>query len=145
MGSQPSTITSLHWQMETLALVNWGAYDGGPHTIRFATSDGGTLTLISGLSATGKSTALDALIVLLMSARVPLNRASSSGEKDGRRRDLYTYSRGYLDTQSVDGAERAAYLRGTDPETGAPQATWSYIGLTLVNAFGEPLTVALLT
>lgn len=145
MSDMTGTITSPHWQIRELTLVNWGAYDGGPHRFSFPVLEGGSLSLISGFTGVGKSTAIDAYLVLTMRSRVSLNRASAGSDEDRRARDLYTYSRGYLGKVSVDGRERPVYLRGQDPETGAAQATWSFISAEFVSAFGDVVTIALVT
>lgn len=50
-----------YWQIDNLKMINWGVYNGGPHTIDFAKGETGSLTMVTGNSGTGKSTVLDAL------------------------------------------------------------------------------------
>ena len=81
-----------YWQIDNLKMINWGVYNGGPHTIDFAKGETGSLTMVTGNSGTGKSTVLDALMTLLFKSGRQMNQASSQGqEKD--KRSIYSYVR----------------------------------------------------
>ena len=123
MSSEKTALLfSEHWQVHKMTLINWGVYEGGPFEIEFATSDDGSLTVIGGNTGVGKSQIIDALLVLLMKSKVDLNRASEEAQKGKRKRDLFTYVKGYVGAVERDGRVIPRYLRGTDESTGEPQA-----------------------
>lgn len=143
MSSEKTALLfSEHWQVHKMTLINWGVYEGGPFEIEFATSDDGSLTVIGGNTGVGKSQIIDALLVLLMKSKVDLNRASEEVQKGKRKRDLFTYVKGYVGAVERGGRVIPRYLRGTDESTGQPQAAWSFISADLRSAHGSTLCVA---
>lgn len=125
-----------YWQIDNLKMINWGVYNGGPHTIDFAKGETGSLTMVTGNSGTGKSTVLDALMTLLFKSGRQMNQASSQGqEKD--KRSIYSYVRGYInETEDPDtGRNVVSYFRGTDTN-GNKLPVWAAVSLTLSNAAG---------
>ena len=144
MPSEPKDLLfSEHWQLHRATLINWGVYEGGPFVVDFATSSVGSLTVIGGSTGVGKSQIIDAMLVLLMKSKVDLNRASEEAQKGDRKRDLFTYVRGYVGSRERDGRVAPRYLRGTD-DAGRSQATWSFISLDLKSSLGATLCVAAL-
>ncbi|WP_405216518.1 ATP-binding protein [Agrococcus sp. Ld7] len=92
------------WVLEQLQLVNWGGYDGGPHRIFFDDD----MTLLTGGSGTGKSTLLDAYMVLISDSSTALNGASNDlggGRARGEgQRNVLNYIRGlYAVLDNEDG------------------------------------------
>lgn len=131
-----------YWQIDNLKMINWGVYNGGPHTIDFAKGETGSLTMVTGNSGTGKSTVLDALMTLLFKSGRQMNQASSQGqEKD--KRSIYSYVRGYInETEDPDtGRNVVSYFRGTDTN-GNKLPVWAAVSLTLSNAAGGQITIA---
>lgn len=124
------------WRIETLQLVNWGGFHGR-HEVRFSPGS----TLMSGASGTGKSTVLDAYLALMMPSDTPFNGASNDAVGRARskeQRNLLTYLRGKMDTNSVGGSDQMQdlVLRGRD---GAP--IWGALAGTFINDDGRRYTM----
>lgn len=124
------------WRIATLQMANWGGFQGR-HELSFSLGS----TLISGASGTGKSTALDAYIALMMPSNTPFNGASNDASgraRSAEQRNLLTYLRGKMDTRRVDGSDemRDHVLRGGD---GKP--IWGALAGTFVNDHGRRYTV----
>lgn len=132
-----------HWQISNLKMVNWGSFCGGPHQIDFAKGDGGTLTMFSGNSGTGKSSVLDALTVMLFSSSRTLNKASEkSGDRSTDPRNIYSYTRGYIKhVESDTGTPKPSYYRGEDAN-GNKVSTWSALSVTLESSLQGRYTLA---
>lgn len=121
-----ATEGTTQWRAETLQVVNWGGFHGH---IRVGFAFGSTL--LSGASATGKSTLLDAYLALMMPADTPFNNASNDATTGRARgtdqRNLLTYLRGKRNTNRESGTEELTdqVLRGRDgPTWGAVAATF---------------------
>lgn len=110
------------WRITQLQAVNWGGFDGW-HEVAF--HDEGTI--LTGGSGAGKSTLLDAYIALMMSAKVPFNKASNAGRGRARgdgQRSVLTYIRGKIDSTVVDGETVDRTLRGDANAWGAVAVTF---------------------
>jgi uncharacterized protein YPO0396 len=130
------TIDHSQWHIETLQMANWGGFHGA-HKLTFSPGS----TLISGASGTGKSTALDAYIALMMPSNTPFNGASNDANgraRSAEQRNLLTYLRGKMDTRRVDGSDemRDHVLRGSDG-----QPIWGALGGTFINDHNRRFTV----
>lgn len=120
------------WTLHTMQLVNWGCFDGH-HLVTFAGPQ--QVTLITGSTGTGKSTLLDAHIVLMHDQSTALNRASNATvrrSRSGETRNVVSYIRGvHGQTRDVDG-ERDILLR--------EGSVWSAISETWRSTDGRTLT-----
>ena len=123
-----ATEGTTQWRAETVQVVNWGGFHG--HTqvgLAFGS------TLLSGASATGKSTLLDAYLALMMPADTPFNNASNDATTGRARgadqRNLLTYLRGKRNTNRESGTDELTdqVLRGADG------ATWGAVAATFVD------------
>jgi uncharacterized protein YPO0396 len=151
MRDVKSMLMSTSWQIKRVSLVNWGCYDGGPYVVDMSTKafsgDRPGLTIITGDTGAGKSTIMDALIVLLLRSGTPLNKASANESRSGTmKRGIYSYGKGYQGNQLDDrGNERARYLRGERlGEDGQLRRVpvWSAISCELEDTLGSVVTVA---
>lgn len=115
-----ATEGTTQWRAETMQVVNWGGFHG--HT-RVGLAFGSTL--LSGASATGKSTLLDAYLALMMPADTPFNNASNDATTGRARgadqRNLLTYLRGKRNTNRESGRDELTdqVLRGGTALLGA--------------------------
>lgn len=120
------------WTLHTMQLVNWGCFDGH-HPVKFAGPQ--QVTLITGSTGTGKSTLLDAHVVLMHNPSTALNRASNATvrrSRSGETRNIVSYMRGvHGQTRDVDG-ERDMLLR--------EGSVWSAIAETWHSTDGRILT-----
>lgn len=120
------------WTLHKMQLVNWGCFDGY-HPVTFAGPQ--QVTLITGSTGTGKSTLLDAHIVLMHDPSTALNRASNATvrrSRSGETRNVVSYMRGvHGQTRDVDG-ERDMLLR--------EGSVWSAIAETWRSTDGGILT-----
>ena len=99
------------WTLHAVELFNWGLFDGAVHTFPFH----GENTWITGQKGAGKSSALDALVTLLVPARHVVFNSSSGAKKNERTVDSYltgTYAQVETDNDS------GAVLQRLRPEPG---------------------------
>lgn len=120
------------WTLESMQLINWGCFDGY-HPISFAGP--GQVTLITGFTGTGKSTLLDAHIVLMHNTSTALNRASNATSHRSRSeetRNVVSYMRGvHGQRRDVDGEHDLLLREGP---------VWSAIAETWRSSTGAHLT-----
>lgn len=120
------------WTLESMQLINWGCFDGY-HPISFAGP--GQVTLITGFTGTGKSTLLDAHIVLMHNTSTALNRASNATNYRSRSqetRNVVSYMRGvHGQRRDVDGEHDLLLREGP---------VWSAIAETWRSSTGAHLT-----
>lgn len=123
---------TLQWTLESMQLINWGCFDGY-HPISFAGP--GQVTLITGFTGTGKSTLLDAHIVLMHDTSTALNRASNATSHRSRSeetRNVVSYMRGvHGQRRDVDGEHDLLLREGP---------VWSAIAETWRSSTGSHLT-----
>lgn len=122
------------WTLNSMQLVNWGCFDGH-HPLVFAGPQ--EVTLISGSTGTGKSTLLDAHIVLMHDPNKALNRASNATRRrarSGDTRNVVSYMRGVSgQTRDIEGEHDVILREGS---------VWSAIAETWHATNGEILTAA---
>ncbi|ABS01763.1 ATP-binding protein [Kineococcus radiotolerans] len=132
--------TREQWHVSHVQMVNWGGFDGH-HRIDFDPR----ATLVTGASGTGKSTALDAYIAVMMNTTAAFNGASNDAvtgrARSATQRNPLSYVRGKLDEvlDEDTGRNRDATLRGTDA-AGNPVNAWSAVAFTFRHTDGRTVT-----
>ncbi|MDF1813128.1 MAG: ATP-binding protein [Verrucomicrobiales bacterium] len=121
---QPSERPGL--RLHRLEVMNWGTFDSSKGRV-FSVTPSGRTTLLVGENGAGKSTLADALLTLLVPARIRSYNvaAGSGGGGHARSRTERTYLRGAYDHGSVEGEKAALrFLRPDGPVYGVMLAVF---------------------
>jgi uncharacterized protein YPO0396 len=124
------------WRGESIQLVDWGNMSG-----HVQLDLNGESALITGLTGSGKSTILDAVLAIMQPSRTRFNSASNSSgvgrARSGDQRDELSYLIGKFD--DLDREDGETISRALRPVTGTSR--WGALAMTFRSNFDEWFTL----